>query len=132
MLHIQSKAQWPRWQCTRGVSSFKSLPGWAHESASFGGVKEWRGFRSESARLKLIPATTQFLTDFLQEPCIQLIQVLKLTCRWYRQVVLAARECLGLSKTPLPAPRSQNSHLLFRAYLGDSLSTNFTCKVSRC
>lgn len=53
------------------------------------------------------------------------------TWRWYRQVMFAAKECLGLSSTPLPSPLSQNSHLLLRAYLGDSLSTNFTWRKSK-
>lgn len=48
-------------------------------------------------------------------------------CRWYRHVVLAGRECCGLSSIPLFVPRSQNSQLrLFFTNVGDNSSTNFT------
>lgn len=39
------------------------------------------------------------------------------TCKWYKHVVFGGNECRGLSNSPCPVPRIQNSHIcLFFAY----------------
>lgn len=57
--------------------------------------------------------------------------LVSIPCKWYKHVVFGDNECCGLSKTPRLVPRIQNSHVrLFFTYVGERVSTNFTCKIN--